>query len=327
VHPHSALIEVMIPSPQKRSERPLHFILVARVAPILANPILVSGLDCRADAALRPSWTSQNEQKYIKNAKICIFVVWRLQQRQVPTRRDHQESFLISFGKTAFRMPARPERANEYDSDTSSGSDVTADFHMLDFKESEPTRNRARKIRSKRPAAATKRVYLQLMGDKYRCNLRSDATWEQLRDAVQGRLCLPNDRARVSKLRACRDGARICNGADIEDGEYIEVSHSQRLGRPFMCLCSLSTPKPHVCVRVIKIGGGGLCEPHLSSASLSCTQPPSNVPLVVHISFPSVRCRWTFEGRAPTPPSAKQRGSRCRPLWPQAENPPRERRW
>jgi hypothetical protein len=75
----------------------------------------------------------------------------------------------------------------------------------------------------RQPEAHLKQVYLQLGKDKYRCSVRAEATWEELKISVESRLGLPPAIARLSSLRGIRDGALIRTGFDIEDGEYLNV--------------------------------------------------------------------------------------------------------
>jgi hypothetical protein len=105
----------------------------------------------------------------------------------------------------------------EDDLSDDSGSILSID-NDLDFKTA-----RKRANNRNQPKAKTKTVYLQLSGDKYRCNIRSDATWDQLKAAVETRLGLPPAVAQLASIRGARDGALIRTGNDIEDGEYLDL--------------------------------------------------------------------------------------------------------
>jgi hypothetical protein len=102
-----------------------------------------------------------------------------------------------------------------------SGSILSIDDD-LDF--SSPVARKRQTNQRHQPEARTKTVYLQLSGDKYRCAIRSDATWEQLKAAVEARLGLPPEVAKLASIRGARDGALIRTGHDIEAGEYLDVS-------------------------------------------------------------------------------------------------------
>ena len=115
------------------------------------------------------------------------------------------------------------------------GAGVAAVFISLPFRDgalnfNDPESGPARsKIQSKgQPAASFKTVYLQLSGDKYRCAIRSTATWDQLKQAVEARLGLPPAVARLSSLRGVRDGALIRTGHDVEHGEFLNVTLDMR---------------------------------------------------------------------------------------------------
>jgi hypothetical protein len=112
-----------------------------------------------------------------------------------------------------------------YDDESSQSSGSDAPFNKdMNFTAAPEVGGTSRRLRIPQPEACTKTVYLQLMGDKYRINLRSDASWNQLKTSIEGRLGLPPETARLKELRAVRDGALIRSGADLENGEYIEAS-------------------------------------------------------------------------------------------------------
>mmetsp|Transcript_17366 Transcript_17366/g.22541 ORF Transcript_17366/g.22541 Transcript_17366/m.22541 type:complete len:555 (-) Transcript_17366:135-1799(-) len=116
-----------------------------------------------------------------------------------------------------------------------SGSILSID-NDLDFKTAVARKRGSKK--QNQPRAKTKTVYLQLSGDKYRCAVRSDATWEQLKAAIEARLGLPPAIASLASIRGARDGALIRTGNDIEDGEYLDVKLDLRE------LAKSSTPEP-----------------------------------------------------------------------------------
>lgn len=61
-----------------------------------------------------------------------------------------------------------------------------------------------------------------------RCAIRAEANWTELKAAVEARLGLPKAVAQLSSLRGNRDGALIRTGADMEAGEYLDVTLDMR---------------------------------------------------------------------------------------------------